>query len=72
VCPDRKFKQEKKATNMVISDTGGGTSRYGNHLPFVLLVCYSPEWCMDSGANIHVCADVSLFTSYQIGRTRAC
>ena len=26
---------------------------------------------MDSGANIHVCADVSLFTSYQAGRTRA-
>jgi hypothetical protein len=26
---------------------------------------------MDSGVNIHVCADVSLFTSYQAGRTRA-
>jgi hypothetical protein len=26
---------------------------------------------MDSGANIHVCADVSLFTSYQVGGTRA-
>jgi hypothetical protein len=26
---------------------------------------------MDSGANIHVCADVSLFASYQIGRTGA-
>ena len=26
---------------------------------------------MDSGANIHVCADVSLFTSYQAGRTGA-
>ena len=26
---------------------------------------------MDSGANIHVCADVSLFTSYQVSRTRA-
>jgi 6-phosphogluconolactonase/glucosamine-6-phosphate isomerase/deaminase len=30
-CPDRKFKQEKKAANMVISETGGGTSVYGNH-----------------------------------------
>ena len=26
---------------------------------------------MDSGANIHVCADVSLFISYQASRTRA-
>jgi hypothetical protein len=26
---------------------------------------------MDSGANIYVCADVSLFTSYQVGGTRA-
>jgi hypothetical protein len=31
----------------------------------------SPEWWMDSGANIHVCADVSLFASYQVSRTRA-
>ena len=26
---------------------------------------------MDSGANIHVCADVSLFTSYQAGKIGA-
>jgi hypothetical protein len=26
---------------------------------------------MDSGANIHVCVDVSLFASYQVGRTGA-
>ena len=32
---------------------------------FVLSVCLSSKWWMDSGANIHVCADVSLFTSYQ-------
>ena len=56
---------------MVISETGGGTSRYGNYLPFVLSVYLSPEWWMDSSANIHVCADVSLFTSYQAGRTGA-
>ena len=43
-CPDRKYKQEKKSTNMVISETGGGTSRYGNSLPFVLSVCLSLEW----------------------------
>jgi hypothetical protein len=70
-CPDRKYKQEKKSANVVISKTGGRTSGYGNSLPFVLSVCLSPEWWMDIGANIHVCADVSLFTSYQVGGTRA-
>jgi hypothetical protein len=56
---------------MVISETRGGTSGYGNHLPFVLSVCHSPEWWMDSGGSIHVCADVFLFTSYQVGGTGA-
>jgi hypothetical protein len=49
---------------MMISETRGGRSGYGNPLPFILSVCYSPEWWMDSGANIHVRADVSLFASY--------
>ena len=55
----------------MISETKGVTSGYGNSLPFVLSVCLSPEWRMDSGANIHVCTNVSLFTSYQAGRTGA-
>ena len=54
-CLDRKYKQEKKSANVVISETGGGTSGYGNYLPFVLSVCLSPERWMDSGANIYVC-----------------
>jgi hypothetical protein len=31
-------------------------------------VCYSPDWWVDTGANIHVCADASLFCFYQGGR----
>ena len=54
-CPDRKYKQEKKSANVVISETRGETSGYGNYLPFVLSVCLSPERWMDSGANIYVC-----------------
>ena len=54
---------------MVISEAGG-TSGYGN-LPYILSVYNSPEWWMDSGANIHVCADVFLFTSYQVSGTGA-
>jgi hypothetical protein len=51
---------------MVIGETAG-TSRYGNILPTVVSVCHSPEWWIDTGANIHVCADISLFSSYQVG-----
>jgi hypothetical protein len=45
-CPDHKFKQEKgpaqekKTTNMVVSETVEGTSRYVNLLPTVLSVCH--------------------------------
>jgi hypothetical protein len=63
--------KEKKSTNIVINETGGGSSGYGNLLPYVLSVCNSPEWWMDSGANIHVCADISLFASFQVSRTGA-
>jgi hypothetical protein len=52
--------------NMVVSE-GGGTTGYGNFLPTVLSVCSSPEWWIDTGVNIHVCADISMFSSYQVG-----
>mgnify|MGYP003703336597 CR=1 FL=1 len=63
-CPDRK---DKKSANMFFCE-GGGTSGYGKSLPTVLCVCHSPDWWVDTGANIHVCADFSLFSSYQVGR----
>jgi hypothetical protein len=53
---------------MVIGKTAG-TLTYGNILPIVLSVHHSPEWWIDTGANIHVCADISLFSSYQVGGT---
>jgi hypothetical protein len=65
-CENRKWNGSKKSANMVIDETAG-TSRYGNILPTVLLVYHSPEWWIDTGANIHVCADISLFLSYQTG-----
>jgi hypothetical protein len=67
----KKIAQEKKTINMVVSETGEGTSGYGYLLLTVLSVCQSPEWWADTGANIHVCADISLFSSYQCKGTRA-
>jgi hypothetical protein len=48
---------------MVVSSTIGGTSGYGN-LPYVLSVFQSTPWWLDSGANVHVCSDASMFSSY--------
>nr|ABB47865.2 retrotransposon protein, putative, Ty1-copia subclass [Oryza sativa Japonica Group] len=49
-CPERK---DRKSANMIISE-GGGTSGYGKILPTVLSVFHSPDWWVDTGANIHV------------------
>jgi hypothetical protein len=54
---------------MIISETAARTSGYGNYLPTVLSACSSPEWWIDTKANIHVCVDVSLFSSYQVSGT---
>jgi hypothetical protein len=69
-CENRKWKGNKKSANTVIGETAG-TSRYGNILPTALSVCHSPEWWIDTGANIHVCADISLFSSYHVRGTRS-
>jgi hypothetical protein len=50
---------------MVVSSSGGETTGYGN-LPYVLSVFQSTTWWLDSGANVHVCSDASLFSSYQV------
>jgi hypothetical protein len=63
-CPNCKDKDGKFA-NMVISEPTR-TSGYGNYLPTVLSVMCSPEWWVDTDANIHVCVDISLFSSYQV------
>jgi hypothetical protein len=43
------------------------SSEYGNLL-YVLSVFQSTTWWLDSGANVHVCSDASLFSSYQVAR----
>jgi hypothetical protein len=69
-CPNhkgRKPQPEQKTSNMVVSSSGGGTSGYGN-LSYVLSVFQSTTWWLDSGVNVHVCSDASLFSSYQVAR----
>ena len=57
-----------KAANVVISDTEMKDVGYGI-LPTILSVCHSPDWWIDTGANTHVCSDISMFSSYQVSRT---
>ena len=33
--------------------------------PTILSVFQSPDWLIDTGANVHVCADAFMFSSYQ-------
>jgi hypothetical protein len=46
---------------------GVETSGY-NSLPSVVLVFQSTSWWLDTGANVHVCSDAILFSSYQTAR----
>ncbi|KAL0431414.1 UNVERIFIED_CONTAM: Retrovirus-related Pol polyprotein from transposon TNT 1-94 [Sesamum radiatum] len=73
LCPNKKAKTGQTAVNMVV----GGASTSGAIEGYVsvqseLLTIYEPcDWLIDTGANLHVCADKSLFVSYQAitGRT---
>jgi hypothetical protein len=57
---------EKKAKTVNVV-TASNTDGYGN-LFTILSVFQSPCWWLDTGANVHVCADISMFTSYQVAR----
>ena len=37
--------------------------------PTILSVCHSPDWLIDTGVNVHVCGDISMFSSYQTAGT---
>src|SRR5437762_13368447 len=57
-----------KTANVVIGDTEMKDAGYGK-FPTILSVCHSPEWWIDTGANVHICADISMFSFYQATRT---
>ncbi|KAL0448090.1 UNVERIFIED_CONTAM: hypothetical protein Slati_1936900 [Sesamum latifolium] len=71
-----KAKTGQTAVNMVVGgSSGASTSRATEGYVSVqpeLLTIYEPcDWFIDTRANVHVCADKSLFVSYQAitGRT---
>ncbi|KAL0421219.1 UNVERIFIED_CONTAM: hypothetical protein Slati_3144800 [Sesamum latifolium] len=53
------------------ASTSGATEGYVSVQPELLNIYEPCDWLIDTGANVHVCADKSLFVSYQAitGRT---
>jgi hypothetical protein len=70
-CPKRfdkrSYGNDGNSANIVVGDTDMKDAGYGI-FPTILSVCHSPEWWIDTCANIHVCADISMFSSYQVAR----
>jgi hypothetical protein len=57
-----------KTAHVFISDIEMKDAGYGI-FPTILSVCHSPDWWIDTGANVHVCSNISMFSSYQAVRT---
>ncbi|KAL2252641.1 UNVERIFIED_CONTAM: Retrovirus-related Pol polyprotein from transposon TNT 1-94 [Sesamum indicum] len=76
LCPNKKAKTGQAVVNMVVggssgASTSGATDGYVSVQPELLTIYEPYDWLIDTGANVHVCADKSLFVSYQAisGRT---
>ncbi|KAL2230679.1 UNVERIFIED_CONTAM: Retrovirus-related Pol polyprotein from transposon TNT 1-94 [Sesamum indicum] len=76
LCPNKKTKTGQAVVNMVVggssgASTLGATDGYVSVQPELLTIYEPYDWLIDTGANVHVCADKSLFVSYQAisGRT---
>jgi hypothetical protein len=70
-CPNRFHKRHGKSgrtANVVIGDAEMKDSGY-SILPTILSVCQSPNWWIDTGANVHICFDIFMFSSYQVRGT---
>jgi hypothetical protein len=61
-CRNRKGKKGggQKTANVTVGEAGGS-----GYVPEFLLACQSTDWWLDTGANVHVCSNLNLFSSYQ-------
>jgi hypothetical protein len=66
-CPNRADRRDKKGNVNTVVANNMGDKRYGN-LPFIFSVFESPSSWLDTSANVHVCFDNNLFSSYQGAR----
>ncbi|KAL0346116.1 UNVERIFIED_CONTAM: hypothetical protein Sradi_4442900 [Sesamum radiatum] len=66
LCPNKKAKTGQAAVNMVVggASTSGATEGYVSVQPELFTIYEPCDWLIDTGANVHVCADKSLFVSY--------
>ncbi|KAL2253074.1 UNVERIFIED_CONTAM: Retrovirus-related Pol polyprotein from transposon TNT 1-94 [Sesamum indicum] len=74
--PNKKAKIGQAVVNMIVggsssTSTSGATGGYVSVQPELLTIYEPYDWLIDTRANVHVCADKSLFVSYQAisGRT---
>jgi hypothetical protein len=61
-CRNKKGKKGDGQKNVNVAIADAGNSRF---VPQILLACQSTDWWLDTGANVHVCSDLNLFSSYQ-------
>jgi hypothetical protein len=66
-CPHRKGRKPEQKTANTVTMAEVETSGY-NSLPSVFSVFQSTSWWLDTSANVHMCSDATLFSSYKTAR----
>ena len=66
-CRHRKGRKPPQQKTASMETIAGEENRGYRNLPSIFSAFQSTNtWWLDTGANVHVCADASLFSSYQV------